>query len=416
MDWHSLPRKLGFALALLTTAVLVGTGLSWLGAVAVLLTWTGSLWLCGAQPPQPVGHVERSPFSKKNLRAILELSASPLVLTEKGAIAIANRAARDIIGEHLLGQDARMAFRSPEAIELLNARMGGACTVRNFVRPRDCWQMRRQVIDSKLAIIELTDKSAEVSMSRVHTDFVANASHELRTPLASIIGYVETLRDGGDAMPADVANRFLATIEREARRLQALVSDLMSLSRIEAEKFDPLAAEVLLPELVERAAKDVVSADQAARLSFDLEDSLIVQGDEQQLEQLVRNLVDNALKYGAEGGIVSLTLKRYGQRYVRLTVVDRGPGISREHLPHLTRRFYRTDPGRSRVSGGTGLGLAIVKHIVDRHKGRLDIASRVGQGTRVSVRLPLSRVGDTSGVARVAGLQADGVDQRRDAA
>lgn len=406
MDWRPVPRKLGLALAVLATAVLLGSGVGWLGAIAVLVTWVGSLWLCAAQPPQQVSTVERTPFSKKNLRAILELSASPLVLTEKGAIAIANRAARDIIGQHLLGQDARMAFRSPDAIELLNTRAGGTCTMRNFVRPRDCWQMRRQVIDGTLAIIELTDKSAETAMSRVHTDFVANASHELRTPLASIIGYVETLRDGGDDMPQAVADRFLATIEREARRLQALVSDLMSLSRIEAEKHEPPAAEVRLADLVERAAKDAAADDEQARLSFDLDHTLLVHGDEQQLEQVVRNLVDNAFKYGSGSESITLTLKRYGQRHLRLTVVDRGPGIAPEHLPHLTRRFYRTDPGRSRVSGGTGLGLAIVKHIVDRHKGRLDIFSRVGQGTRVSVRLPLARV-DASDDPHRPGQQAD---------
>ena len=115
-----------------------------------------------------------------------------------------------------------------------------------------------------------------------------------------------------------------------------------------------------------------------------------MRGDTQQLEQLVRNLVDNALKYGAEVGRVDVTLEKGQAGNARLVVGDHGDGIPAEHLPHLTRRFYRTDPGRSRASGGTGLGLAIVKHIVERHRGRLDIDSKVGEGTRVTVRIPLS--------------------------
>ncbi len=114
-----------------------------------------------------------------------------------------------------------------------------------------------------------------------------------------------------------------------------------------------------------------------------------VQGDEQQLQQLVRNLVDNALKYGHPDDQVTVRLQPRGKKRVLLQVQDRGDGIAPEHLPHLTRRFYRTDPGRSRASGGTGLGLAIVKHIVERHRGKLAIESTVGEGTKVKVTLPL---------------------------
>ena len=124
-------------------------------------------------------------------------------------------------------------------------------------------------------------------------------------------------------------------------------------------------------------------------LDFETAQAFEVLGDRQQLEQLVRNLVDNALKYGGEDSSVSVTLQPQGTKRVRLTVADRGEGIAPEHIPHLTRRFYRTDPGRSRASGGTGLGLAIVKHIVERHRGRLDIESTLGEGTRVAVLLPI---------------------------
>lgn len=412
MERKQYPRRLGVLLAIITAFTLLVSGVSWPAVGAVLLVWLSSLWLSTARQPERAAPIAQSPFSKDNLRAILELSASPLVLTEKGTVVIANRAARDVIGNHTLGQDARIAFRSPEAIKLLNHRTGGSCVVRNFVRLRDCWQVRREVIDAELAIIELTDRTAEAVVSRVHTDFVANASHELRTPLASIIGYVETLRESDDAMPTETADRFLSTIQREAKRLQDLVSDLMSLSRIEAEKHDAPETSVVLAGIAERAAHDAAGADRLHRLQLELDNSLIVPGDPQQLEQVVRNLVDNALKYGTDHEPVRVSLTRAGLDHARLSVVDRGPGVAREHLPHLTRRFYRTDPGRSRMSGGTGLGLAIVKHIVDRHRGRLDIASTLGKGTRVTVRLPLKTDSDPEEVDALDAAEATLLDKQ----
>jgi two-component system phosphate regulon sensor histidine kinase PhoR len=239
-----------------------------------------------------------------------------------------------------------------------------------------------------VAVIELINQTAEADISRAHTDFVANASHELRTPLASIIGYVETLQDDDAALDPPTAKKFLDTIHREAKRLQNLVSDLMSLSRVEAEKHDQPVDKVALRPLVERAARDAAGQNRLERLDLQMEKDLTIRGDAQQLEQLVRNLVDNALKYGAEESKVTVVLEAGPAGEVNLSVIDRGEGIAPEHLPHLTRRFYRTDPGRSRASGGTGLGLAIVKHIVERHRGRLDIRSKVSQGTTVSVRFP----------------------------
>ena len=238
-------------------------------------------------------------------------------------------------------------------------------------------------------MIELHNRTAEADISRAHTDFVANASHELRTPLASIIGYVETLTDEEEKVDPETARKFLATVLREARRLQSLVSDLMSLSRIEAEKHDRPSQKVDLAKLVPKAAKEAGTPDQKAQIKLAVPGTeVLVRGDSQQLEQLVRNLVDNALKYGSVNEPVEVVLKTDEDRAM-LTVTDHGEGIDAEHIPHLTRRFYRTDPGRSRAAGGTGLGLAIVKHVVERHRGRLDIESKLGQGTTVKVRIPL---------------------------
>src|SRR5690606_29126857 len=187
------------------------------------------------------------------------------------------------------------------------------------------------------------------------------------------------------------AQRFHTIVLQEARRLQSLVSDLMSLSRIEAEKHDHPRERVDFAKVAQQSVRDGAGADRLERVELEVADNeLVVRGDRNQLEQLVRNLVDNALKYGAADLPVTVRIERDSRDMAVLSVQDRGEGIAPEHIPHLTRRFYRTDPGRSRAAGGTGLGLAIVKHIVERHRGRLDIASKVGDGTTVTVRLPLA--------------------------
>jgi two-component system phosphate regulon sensor histidine kinase PhoR len=297
-----------------------------------------------------------------------------------------------MLGQHVVGQDARVALRQPEAISLLNDNRNGAAIVRGLVRRQDIWQINRQSIDDRLAMLELTNQTAEADISRAHTDFVANASHELRTPLAAILGYVETLREDEGKVDTPTAQKFLGIIEREAHRLQALVSDLMSLSRVEAEKHELPTERIALAPLVERAACDAAGSARIERLDLNLTAEPLVLGDLHQLEQVVRNLVDNAMKYGAHDRPVHVALDLAPGDQARIAVTDEGEGIAPEQIPHLTRRFYRTDPGRSRASGGTGLGLAIVKHIVERHRGRLDISSEVGKGTRVVVRIPLAEL------------------------
>jgi two-component system phosphate regulon sensor histidine kinase PhoR len=378
----------GIALAALGAAALVALGdQPWL-ALAVLLLWLGSLWLAVAEPPPVAPRQASAGFSRDTMGELIEHSATPLLMTESNRIAIANQSAREVLGAHIVGQDVRVALRHPKAIALVDAAEPASTTVRGLVRVRDVWNISRQPLDEKFAVIELINRTTETDIGRAHTDFVANASHELRTPLASIIGYVETLSDSEGGVDDATRTRFLGTILREARRLQGLVNDLMSLSRIEAEKHEVPAERVDLGVLADRAARDAAGPERIGRLEFDIAERVEVLGDTQQLEQLVRNLVDNALKYGAEGGHVRVSVDRGQTRGTRLAVSDEGDGIPSEHLPHLTRRFYRTDPGRSRASGGTGLGLAIVKHIVERHRGRLDISSARGKGTTVTVRLP----------------------------
>jgi two-component system phosphate regulon sensor histidine kinase PhoR len=383
----------GIVIALVTGAVIVVAGGSFWMTGAAVLVWLATLWLA-APPPLPQGRpgqAEDMRLTTSGMRNLIENSGLPLLLLDGNRLIVANAAAREAIGRHVVGQDARVAFRHPVAVDLLSKRTSGSATIQGLTGPRSTWQMSFQPIDERYGLIELINRTAEIDVSRAHTDFVANASHELRTPLASIIGYMETLVEEGEEIDPKLSSRFHSTVLREARRLQSLVDDLMSLSRIEAEKHDQPRERVDLNLLLTQASRDGAGPERQERLAFELpEERMIVRGDHKQLEQLVRNLVDNALKYGRPDAQVTVALSTAERNLALLTVRDRGEGIAAEHIPHLTRRFYRTDPGRSRAAGGTGLGLAIVKHIVERHRGRLDIASRQGEGTTVSVRLPLA--------------------------
>jgi two-component system phosphate regulon sensor histidine kinase PhoR len=379
----------GIGLALAAGVFMLVAGTAFSIALAVVVIWIGSIFLL-APPPQVIEPVKGDmQLTRDGMRELIEHSGMPLLLLDDSRIVIANIQAREVLGRHVVGQDARVALRHPAAVDLLGRNQGGSVTVQGLTGSRSSWQMTRQPIDGRYWLIELINRTAEADISRAHTDFVANASHELRTPLASIIGYVETLaEEGGDAEP-ERSKKFLDTVLREAKRLQHLVDDLLSLSRVEAEKHDQPRTKLDLGILTQRAARDGAGPERSERISLDIPDGpILVRGDSEQLEQVVRNLVDNALKYGDPDAPVDVSIASGERGMAVLQVRDRGEGIEPEHLPHLTRRFYRTDPGRSRAAGGTGLGLAIVKHIVERHRGRLDIESKRGQGTTVTIRMP----------------------------
>jgi two-component system, OmpR family, phosphate regulon sensor histidine kinase PhoR len=224
----------------------------------------------------------------------------------------------------------------------------------------------------------------------VRRDFIANVSHELRTPVTSIKGFAETLLDGALDDRGD-AERFLRIVVDQAERLNAIVADLLSISRLER---DPEGEEVPLEEtrLIEviRSALEVCEP-RAAQADVGLEchcdDDLVVRAAPALLEQAVVNLVDNAIKYSPAGTAVSVSATVRDDE-VALEVADHGSGIDRRHLPRLFERFYRVDKARSRDAGGTGLGLAIVKHISQVHGGRVTVDSTPGVGSRFTLFLP----------------------------
>ncbi len=314
---------------------------------------------------------------------VLELIDVPAMLVTGLQVTYANPPALALLGRHIRGQDVRIAIRHPAAVALLTSGAAGVVRVDGLSVPGSNWQLACSMLPGGQMLARMTDLSVQDSVARAHTDFVANASHELRTPLSAILGYVETLLHA-DADRA-TQERFLGIIGREAKRMQALVEDLMSLSRIEALKHDAPQERI---DLLAVARETVAIFAETQRVVMEANVAqAVVTGDRGQLAQVLRNLVENAMKYGKPEGAVRVSLETAASGWVNISVHDEGDVIAPEHLARLTERFYRADDSRSRAAGGTGLGLSIVKHIVERHRGRFDISSREGEGTTASVIL-----------------------------
>ena len=327
----------------------------------------------------------------KNERALVDAIDDPALVVEGSTVVLANPAARDLLGERIEFRDVRLVIRHPQALELVLAHREGAIDVSGMVDPGRSFHLSVRRLWDNAALVRLIDRSDSVSAEKMRVDFVANASHELRTPLSTVIGYAETLAEDDD-IPAETRARFGQTIRDEARRMLRIIEDLMSLSRIQADRFVVPAETVDLADIVATALANANHLRDGAgcELRADLAENLpVFRGDRGQLIQLFDNLIGNAIRYGCNksGAVIDITARRDAD-WVAVTVQDHGPGIAREHLPRLTERFYRADAARSRESGGTGLGLAIVKHIVERHRGLLEIRSKLGGGTAVTVRLP----------------------------
>lgn len=240
------------------------------------------------------------------------------------------------------------------------------------------------------ALVVLHDVSTLRRLERVRRDFVANVSHELRTPVTSIKGFVETLLDS-DLHDEEQVRRFLSIIAGQADRLQAIIEDLLSLSRLEQDTGQPLVAfesQDVRDVLVEAVkACEAQAAAKGIRIDVQCEDGLIARVNSQLLEQAIINLVDNATKYSAADTRVHVEGVRAGNEVI-VSVRDQGCGIERKHLPRIFERFYRVDRARSRKLGGTGLGLSIVKHIVQVHGGYVQVESEPGAGSTFTIHLP----------------------------
>jgi two-component system phosphate regulon sensor histidine kinase PhoR len=333
---------------------------------------------------------------------VLDAVPDPLIILDGSAnVRLHNAAAGRLIPTLRRGQPFAFALRVPEMIEAVRTvlEQGGARRVDYSERvpvERDVEahisSLQATTGRGSVVLVLLRDVSQQRKVEQMRADFVANASHELRTPLASVLGFVETLQGSARNDP-EARERFLGIIRAQAMRMARLIDDLLSLSRIE------LNAHVRPNETVELGGVLGHVADTLAPLAKERNVTLrverpdgdvLVAGDRDELIRLFENLVENAIKYGASGGKVEVTLvemRRTGRTEAAATVRDFGPGIASDHLPRLTERFYRVDAADSRDKGGTGLGLAIVKHILARHRGRLGIQSAPGEGAAFTVTL-----------------------------
>ncbi len=340
--------------------------------------------------------------------AIVEALPDPLiVLAEDGAPLRANRAARAIFGlatPYPAGGDLGALLRHPAMAAALDRALAERTPQSADIHlpvpierelAVQVITMERPMADGGRVILVLNDRTDVRAVERMRADFVANASHELRSPLASLIGFIETLR-GPAADDEEARERFLEIMATQSARMQALIDDLLSLSRIELSEHQAPTGQADIAALLRAEVAALEPLAKGATLAVEAPESLSMKGvDATQLSQVMRNLLDNALRHGKPGGLVRATLARVegGARLparpgVLLCVQDDGAGIPREHIPRLTERFYRVDAGRARATGGTGLGLAIVKHIVIRHRGQLIIESEPGQGAAFKVWLP----------------------------
>jgi len=356
----------------------------------------------------------------------------------------ANGAARDLF--RIQGERALLvtAVRNPQVLEAVDeALFGGierAVEYETGGSQGRAWiayarPIREQMGPSRLALLVLRDETDARRSERTRADFLANASHELRTPLASLSGFIETLRGHAKEDPV-VRDKFLGIMQAQAERMSRLIDDLMSLSRIELnEHIAPLGRVDLA-----MAAVDVIDAlSPQARdkgVGFDPvlppRGAAVVEGDRDQIIQVIQNLIDNAIKYTPRDGVVRVEIfpgltvdsaaaardpaaarmslltpdHAAGERYATLRVSDRGPGLAREHLPRLTERFYRVEGQKSGDRSGTGLGLAIVKHIMNRHRGGLTVESVQGEGATFGVYLPMAKVVAEKGLVAVAVAEA----------
>ena len=331
----------------------------------------------------------------------------------------ANKIALDVLGKDIINFDIRHIFRHPEVSETIenvleNKSKNRNITIEVFGLPLQIWSLQVLAFsdlnkeydkiqsfqsNEPVGVILMTNQTLEKQLEKTRADFVANVSHELRTPLTSILGYTETLMSSAGEDKA-LRKKFLKIIEKQSKRMTRLVSDQLSLAKIESEEHVIPNKSVNLKKVIYEVLKSFEDEIINKKIKLDLKidkKTKNVQGDKDELFQVLQNLLENAIRYGGNKSEIVVSLKRAEQRPANLPknswpaicceVSDNGPGINKVHLGRLTERFYRVDASRSKEIGGTGLGLAIVKHIINRHRGSLIIESEPSIGSKFFVYL-----------------------------
>jgi two-component system phosphate regulon sensor histidine kinase PhoR len=348
-----------------------------------------------------------SPVEAGAVSAVVAGMPDPAVLLDRaGRVIHLNAAASQLAPALRKNELAQFALRSPEIITALREAIATAEPRRAAYLdhvPVDRWMeliITPVPVPSafggveKCMLMTFHDHTPLRRVEEMRADFVANASHELRTPLAALSGFIDTLQ-GPAKDDAKARERFLSIMQAQATRMARLIDDLLSLSRVELSAHVRPDTTIDIVPIIRQVADGLepLARERQVVVEIDLpEKPVLIAGDREELLRLFENLIENALKYGASGGkvIVSLTSAATpdGALEIRVMVRDFGPGIAPEHLPRLTERFYRVDIGDSRSQGGTGLGLSLVKHILNRHRGRLLIESVPRHGATFTACFP----------------------------
>lgn len=338
---------------------------------------------------------KRSGILKRMREAIAALPDAAIILSRDNHIEWNNPAARKLLGLNWLKSTGK-----PITDIIPGQRFHDYMAAREFDEPLET---SAPTADGRHLSIQVTrfgkkrqrlliarDITALHNLDNVRRDFIANVSHELRTPLTVMNGFLETMREDADECPQWA--RSVELMEGQSRRMQALVNDLLALSRLEMEtegEREPVPVPQLLESVVSGARK--VSGSDKHDIQLDAEARLWLLGNPEQLQSILTNLVFNSVQHTPAGTRIKVCWKRQGDSAL-FSVTDDGDGIAQQHLARLTERFYRVDKARSRRSGGTGLGLAIVKHALARHDSHLMVSSREGQGARFECRFDASRI------------------------
>jgi two-component system phosphate regulon sensor histidine kinase PhoR len=343
----------------------------------------------------------------QSLRIFADALADPcLILDRRSTIVHRNAAAASQFANAVIGNPIAFSLRFPALLAAIDAarRTGVAQLIElHQTVPNETWHkvvvaplLAGPLAEDQLApllVVTMQSLTEAKRIEALRSDFIANASHELRTPLASLIGFIDTLL-GPAARDAAAREKFLNIMRGQAHRMSKLIDDLLSLSGIEMRQHVRPTASVDLALLLREVNEGLIAQAKDAGITVSIEAPEVptpIAGDRDELYEVFENLLDNAIKYGGDGGRVDVALgaatSRPGYDYL-VTVTDFGAGIEAAHVPRLTERFYRVDAESSRKKKGTGLGLAIVKHILNRHRGIMTIKSRPGEGTRVEVLLP----------------------------
>ncbi|MBU2532310.1 MAG: PAS domain-containing protein [Alphaproteobacteria bacterium] len=352
-------------------------------------------------------------MTNDQLSAILDgLTEAVFLIDESRQIILANRTARQLFGQGLVGSNFVRAVRHPDCVNCIDEVLRGTPSSRIVIQLPGPTPVVYQVSVAGLApsqadaangnvaraVISLDDISHVHEAEQMRSDFVANVSHELRSPLTALSGFIETLKTAAKH-DAAARERFLVVMEQEANRMNRLIGDLLSLSKVESNARIRPTGRIDVTAIIKRVITTLsLRAEEEGRTIHlnCLGEIGPIPGDSDEITQVFHNLLENALKYSAPQTAVFVTIEPLkhvaGLRGPALSIAvrDTGPGIPQVHISRLTERFYRVDAGRSRDKGGTGLGLAIVKHIVTRHRGRLQVTSELGVGSSFTVLLPMT--------------------------